>query len=307
MAGTATTLTGRLLCASASAYSVTAGESTLDPEAALPYYPGVGFLTPPTAFFAGQKDINSCLVGTTDDGVVVAFRGTLPLDGPFTLPTLLDWVNDVNARPVAGDSLPGQVHEGFLGSLDSLWTGVRDEVNRQLDKAGPSAPLLVTGHSKGGAVAALAAMRFQAQDGIAPKVVTFAAPKPGNTAFANTYNATIDHTRYEFAEDVVPHLPPSTSLHRVLTTVSFFSRRLPHLQQFDYGRVGTLMYINRTLDVVPDPDNTLLEERRQRLFHLILERHLQQIGDDHRSACGYGYMTALCPTGVCPVPIDPTA
>src|SRR5262245_37992789 len=115
MSATATTLEGRLLCASACAYAVIEGESSLDPEAALPYYAGVGFTQPPAAFQAGTEDINACLVGTTDDGVVVAFRGTLALDGPFTLPKLLDWVNDLNAKPVEGDGLPGQVHEGFLG------------------------------------------------------------------------------------------------------------------------------------------------------------------------------------------------
>ncbi len=82
----ATTLEGRLLCASASAYAVMEGETTLDPQAAMPYYDGVGFMQPPAAFQAGKDDINACLVGTTPDGVVVAFRGTLPLDGPFTLP-----------------------------------------------------------------------------------------------------------------------------------------------------------------------------------------------------------------------------
>lgn len=105
MAAPATTLAGRLLCASACAYSVIEGESKLDPDAAVPYYGGVGFNEPPTAFLAGRQDIDSCIVGTPADGVVVAFRGTLPLDGPFTVPVLLDWVNDLNARPVPWDGL----------------------------------------------------------------------------------------------------------------------------------------------------------------------------------------------------------
>jgi hypothetical protein len=304
MAGTATTLEGRLLCASACAYAVTEGEATLDPEAASPYYPGVGFKVPPTTFLAGTDDINSCIVGTTDDGVVAAFRGTLSLDGPFTLPKLLDWVNDLNAKPVPGDGLPGQVHVGFLGSLNSLWTSIRDEAKRQLLQAGNATPLLVTGHSKGGAVAALAAMRFRQQESTPSKVITFAAPKAGNTAFADAYNAVMDHTRYEFAEDVVPHLPPSVSFQSIMATLSFFSRRIPNLEQYDYGRVGTLLYITRALEVVPDPNNALLNERRQRILNLILAGHLQQIGDDHRIACGSGYMTALCPSGVCPAPLQ---
>jgi hypothetical protein len=303
----AITLQGRLLCASGCAYAVTDGDSSLDPEAAVPYYGGVGFTQPPTAFQAGQDEINACLVGTTGDGVVVAFRGTLPLDGPFTLPTLLDWVNDLNAQPVGGEGLPGQVHEGLLGSLDSLWAGVRDEAKRQLAQGAGSAPLFITGHSKGGGMAALAAMRFQAQESLPAKVVTFAAPKPGDKDFADAYNAAIDHTRYEFAEDIVPHLPPSAPFLSVLANLPFFGRRLAGLAQFDYERVGSLLYITRSLEIVPDPQDSLLDERRQRLLKLILLGHLQQIGDDHRIACGYGYMTALCPSGVCPPPLEPSA
>jgi hypothetical protein len=302
----APTLEGRLLCASASAYAVTEGEDKLDPELAAPYYAGVGFREPPAAFFAGDRDINACIVGTTADGVVVAFRGTLSLDGPFTIAKLLDWANDLNARPVPGDGLPGGVHEGFLGSLDSLWGAVRDEAKRQLRQAGAAAPLLVTGHSKGGAVAALAALRFRNLEAVTPTVVTFAAPKAGNTAFADQYNAVMKHTRYEFGEDVVPHLPPTADFLGVLNAASVFARRLPDLEQFDYGRVGKLLYITRALRVVPDPDNALLGQRRNRILRLVLTGHLQTIGDDHRSACGYGYMSALVPTGVCPPPLDPT-
>jgi hypothetical protein len=59
----ATTLEGRLCCASACTYAVLAGESTLDPQAANPYYAGVGFKEPPTVFQAGDQEINACLVG----------------------------------------------------------------------------------------------------------------------------------------------------------------------------------------------------------------------------------------------------
>jgi hypothetical protein len=301
----AATLPGRLACAAASAYAVVDGENTLDRDLAVPYYAGVGYQTPPAAFLAGDNEIDACTVGTTADGVVVAFRGTLPIDGPFTVAMLLDWVNDLNARPIPGGGLPGAVHEGFLGSLNSLWDAVRAETKRQLNQAGAGTPLMVTGHSKGGAVAALAAMRFHQQDGLMANVVTFAAPKPGNTAFTDAYNAVIDHTRYEFGEDVVPHLPPSVSFATVLAAVSVLARRLPDLEQFDYGRVGKLIYITRAFDFVADPANTLLDERRNRIVRLILTGNLQQIGDDHRIGCGCGYMSALNPAGVCPPPAAP--
>jgi Lipase (class 3) len=303
MATPATTLQGRLLCASGCAYAVMAGEATLDPEAAIPYYAGVGFTQPPAAFVAGVDDIDACLVGTTGDGVVVAFRGTLPLDGPFTLPKLLDWINNLNADPVAGDGLPGAVHRGFLDSLNSLWSSVRDEAKRQLAAAGGGTKLLITGHSKGGGIAPLAAMRFHTEDAVTAKVITFAAPKSGDEVFAAAYNPTFDHTRYEYADDIVPHLPPSAPLLELLTSIPFFGKRLTGLTRFDYERVGSLVYITRSLQFIPGPDDTLLPARRLSLIKLILTGQVQQIADDHRMACGYGYMTALCPQGVCPPPV----
>jgi hypothetical protein len=279
---------------------VIAGEDRLDPEAAAPYYAGVGFKEPPAAFLAGTRDINACLVGTSDDGVVVAFRGTLPVDGPFTIAKLHDWVNDVNARPVAGDGLPGRVHEGFLGSLDSLWTSIRAETQRQLQNAGPAARLLITGHSKGGAMAALAAMRFHTQERVESTVITIAAAKAGDQAFCEQYNAVVDHTRYEFGEDVVPHLPPSGHFLGVLSESPFFSQRTANIASFEYGRAGKLLYITRALEIVPDPDESLLSKRRERILRLVLTGRVQTIGDDHRIGCGYGYMSALNPTGVCP-------
>jgi hypothetical protein len=296
----ASTLEGRLLCACDCAYVIRPGDTIVEPAAAVPYYTGVGFVRPPAAFEGGQEEINACLVGTTSDGVVVAFRGTLPIDGPFTLAKLLDWVNDFNVEPVAGDGLPGRVHRGFLGSLESVWPAVRDEVRRQLTQAGSTSRLFITGHSKGGGMAPLAAIRFRNTEGLTSKTITFAAPKSGDSEFAAAYNVVMDHTRYEFAEDVVPHLPPSVQLRTVLAPHLFLDRRLSGLTQFDYERVGSLLYIRRDLQIMPDPGETLLEERRQRLLRLIVAGHIQQIGDDHRIACGSGYMNALVPTGVCP-------
>ncbi len=257
------TLEGRLLCASGCAYAVMAGENLLDPQAAAPYFDGVGYQAVPAAFSSGAEKINACVVGTTGDGVVVAFRGTLPLNGPFSLAKLLDWVNDLNARPVPGDGVTGEVHAGFLESVDSLWPAVRAEVMRQVGQAGPATPLFITGHSKGGGMAPVAAMRFRNQESLSARVVTFAAPKSGSKAFADSYNAVMTHTRYEFAEDVVPHLPPSAPFLTMLGKLAFFDSRLAGLEQFDYERVGSLLYITRSLQIVPDPNEELLAQRRR--------------------------------------------
>jgi hypothetical protein len=212
----AQTIEGRLLCASGCAYAITGGG--FDPTAAAPYYNGAGVTQPPVAFVGGVKDINACLVGVNADGVVVAFRGTLP-PRFLRLRILLDWTNGFNAEPVGALGMPGQVHEGFLASLDSLWPAVSAEVKKQLSAA-PAAKLFVTGHSKGGGIAPLAALRFRTEVGVTPQVVTFAAPRTGDKTFADAYNAVFNHTRYEFADDIVPHLPLGAPAQRVVVAAA---------------------------------------------------------------------------------------
>jgi hypothetical protein len=293
------TLDCRLLCASGSTYGITAdGTLAIDPTDV--YYPGAGFLAPPTTFVGGVEEIDACLVGPTPDGVVLAFRGTLPFDINSS-PTVFDWLNDFDADPISANGYPGQVHAGFLGTLGYLWDRLLPEVNRQRVGDLAALPLLITGHSKGGAVASLAAWRLQTGSAIPTKVVTFAAAKAGDGAFRDAYDAEIDHTRYEFADDIVPHLPPAQGgFLDVLTALPFIGSNFSALKRFDYEQVGVLRYIDsngRFVDVTP----ALPIERTLSLAQQIVKLHFHQIAIDHAIGCGSGYMTAICPTGVCPV------
>jgi hypothetical protein len=293
----ASTRDGRLICASGCTYEITAdGILAVDPTDV--YYPGAGFLAPPATFVGGDELIDACLVGSTPDGVVLAFRGTLPFDLNSS-PTVLDWLDDFNADPVDAVGYPGQVHEGFFGSLGFLWDRALAEVARQRTGALAALPLLVTGHSKGGALAALAAWRLQVENKIPAKVVTFAAAKPGDGTFRDAYDAQIDHTRYEYADDIVPHLPPSQGgFLDVLSSLPFIGSRFSGLKRFDYEQVGMLRYIDssgRFVDVTP----TLPIERTLSLVQQIVRLHFHQIAIDHSIGCGSGYMTAICPSGVC--------
>jgi hypothetical protein len=300
---TAPTVEGRLICACTCTYAVIAdGQFVLDPADV--YTAGAGFLQPPVTFVGGEELINGCLVGSLADGVVVAFRGTLPFD-IHKHPTLLDWLGDFNLRPEPVDGYPGQVHTGFLTALGTLLDRVVAEVGRQRVGAAAQQPLLVTGHSKGGALAALAAWRLQTAAGIPTRVVTFAAPKAGNRAFRDAYNAQIDHTRYEYGDDIVPHLPASEGgFLNVLSNLPFIGNRFSGLGRFDYEPVGKLRYIN-TSGAFEEDTPELGAKRAISLVQLIAPPHprFQQIAADHSIACGAGYMSAICPTGVCPAPL----
>src|SRR5712692_2678247 len=246
-----TTLEGRLLCASVTAYSVQ-HDSTI--AKCPPYDQAVSFTQGPVGFASGNDKINACLVGTNADGVIVAFRGTLPPRNPDHRQTLLDWINDFHAELITADNLPGKVHEGFWRSLQSLWLQLVPEVKKQMIGG---KPLYITGHSKGGGMANLAAMQLAVQDRINATVCTFAGPHPGNEAFAAAYNQAIASTRYEYADDMVPHVPPSLAFRHMFATLPLFRddpRIAAHFQRLDldYAAVGTLQFINWDGAIVGD-------------------------------------------------------
>jgi len=287
----AQTLECRLLCASNCAYGIQDDGSL---QVRQPYYDAVGFTAPPAPFVAGVAGINAALVGTSGDGVVLAFRGTLPPNFQ-DLQTNIDWVNDANAALIQVANVPGRVHAGFWGAIDSLWANVAAEVQRQLNAAG-GANLYVTGHSKGGALAALAAWRLHA-DAIktASGVYTYAAPRTADATFANAYDAVFQHQRYEFEDDIVPCLPPSGALVNTLRALGVNLQNLPLLE---YESVGTLRFIDWSGQVVPD--SLLLPARRLwSLVGRIIRGDFAGIARDHAGGCGGGYMSRVCP-GVCP-------
>ncbi|RCN25095.1 triacylglycerol lipase [Ancylostoma caninum] len=69
-----------------------------------------------------------------------------------------------------------------------------------------------TGHSLGGALAAVAAARTVAE-GLRPghqlTVYTFGEPRVGNVDFAKSFDELIPNSyRVVFGKDIVPHMPP---------------------------------------------------------------------------------------------------
>jgi hypothetical protein len=291
-----TSLECRLLCASVTTYSVLNDGPIVPPPP--PYFDTAQFVDdPPVGFVGGIDAINACLVGTTIDGVVLAFRGTLPPTSPDYEQTMRDWINDLDAELVRGNGVPGLVHAGFWGSLGSLWAAVVPEVQKRLTKAGPNSQFFITGHSKGGAMANLAAMRLLIERGMDATVYTYAGPHPGNEDFAAAYNQHVDGIRYEYADDIVPLLPPSLAFREMFVHVPFM---VPYLHRFDldYSAVGTLRYITTAGKVVL-ASPMLPFQRYLSLAELIVTGRFAEIVEDHNSECGAGYMTAVCPHDVC--------
>jgi len=244
----------RLLYASSQAYQP-------NPE---PPHRRVGWIEPPIVIRRetglGHRPIDQALVGRVREGVVIAFRGSLPplFSGHDGWAVLLDWLNDSLSMCIEDSHYPGGVHLGFAESMGRLWDGwagtpgVASAVAALLERSARDGRagrhLFLTGHSKGGALANLAAWRVSA---VAPwrdipiSVATIAAARAGNGAFARAYAATrIACLRYEMPSDLVPHLPPGPATPRWLRVLALHFG--PRLAASDYHPVG-LRVVGRPL------------------------------------------------------------
>jgi triacylglycerol lipase len=134
--------------------------------------------------------------GTT----IVAFAGTDPL-------SLANWVSDFNARL---DRKTGAA-EGYQGAADAVTNDLRQLLARSVPQGGK---VIVTGHSLGGAIAALIAARIDAEHpGSVDAVYTYGMPRPGGQGLVDSYNAAgLGKRTYRMVhgDDIVPTVAPSS-------------------------------------------------------------------------------------------------
>jgi hypothetical protein len=205
---TATTTDGRLMCASTSTYHIGVDDCS-PPPTGNEFLFGSGLQHVKT--FCSPNHTNACLVGTNDDGVVIAFRGTLPInfEDP-TVTSIIDWLEndfDVPMTSVPQFGAGVEVHSGWWDDLETIWPSALACARGLLDSG---SSLYITGHSKGGPLAALAGACATIEEGLHPHVVTFASPSPGNAAFAALFGGSgIPSRNYENYGDIIPLLPPT--------------------------------------------------------------------------------------------------
>jgi hypothetical protein len=265
---------------------------------------------------ADGSGFDAFLYGETDTDAVLAFRGTLPLrlatEPRRIVQTLADWINNANASLTDGRpfGLPGQIHAGFAASLQRLWQpdgGIPALLPQMREAVGRGKRLLITGHSKGGALAALAALRLASSRdaGVDPAaVVSFAAPRVGDAEFRAAFDRTLMRRawRYEYRDDIVPLLPPSDAFWQaVLARLTAANRPAsgvtspPHEPANSpgaYVSAGQLRFIDWDNRLVEQDTFELQTLRRQRLMQSLLTA-LPEVGKAHLPMRGYGYMDFL--------------
>jgi hypothetical protein len=140
------------------------------------------------------------------DMTILAFRGT-------ESSVREDWSTNFSHEFVEFNSLPGAskyyVHKGFSAALDLVWPDVLAQVKRS------KGPIFITGHSLGGALATLTALRLMLLNDPNVKVAalyTFGSPRVGDDRFANLFNTLREKRglklrRYVNNNDLVAMIP----------------------------------------------------------------------------------------------------
>ena len=158
---------------------------------------------------------------------ILVFRGSSDL---------YDWITNLDIKMTRWSG-GGEVHEGFVKSLKVVWP----KISQRLRSA--AQPVYVVGHSLGGALAVMAALRLKEK---VKAVYTFGAPRLGNLEFVKTADGmkiyrVVNHL------DVVPTVPPSFKL-----------LEFRHAGQLHYMTHDGRMWVN------PD-EKRVSEDKRQEL------------------------------------------
>jgi hypothetical protein len=124
----------------------------------------------------------------------IAFAGTDPL-------VTADWITNFDFTSNAEN-----IHRGFARALKVVWPAIAAALSANLE-----APIIVAGHSLGGAVATLCARRIVEQlNREIAGVYTFGMPRIGGEVFSCALNKSIGTKIYRFVygTDIVPSVPP---------------------------------------------------------------------------------------------------
>jgi hypothetical protein len=134
------------------------------------------------------------------DDAILAFRGTVSPLADWEA-SIRQWIANLDFHQIG--AAKGRIHRGFHQALESIWPQAGPLVN---DISGKRR-FWITGHSLGGALAALAGSRLHEADVSVSGIYTFGAPAVGDAEFASAFKPRVH--RIENMCDVICHLPPS--------------------------------------------------------------------------------------------------
>jgi triacylglycerol lipase len=136
------------------------------------------------------------IVAAGHDATFVMFAGTHPL-------MIGDWFTDFKLA-----LRPNVLHEGFAEAVDSVMPDILAII---ADRGADEQPLFFTGHSMGGALANIAALRALEAGVQATAVYTFGGPRAGGQDFFDRYTPKLGDCTFRLVRghDIVPSVPPA--------------------------------------------------------------------------------------------------
>lgn len=162
--------------------------------------------TPEALFCTGKTYVSKSgtefCVNVDGGNVTIVFRGT---------DSKSEWASNLRfcgkKVPYGNYESAIRVHTGFIDTYNC------DEVRKKIHSLIPEAPcrIIVTGHSRGAALAVLCAVDLQYNfPGKNVEAYLFGCPRVGNRAFSLSYNKRVSKTlRIENGNDIVTKLPPA--------------------------------------------------------------------------------------------------
>jgi len=133
--------------------------------------------------------------------IVVAFRGSVDV---------ANWVTNLKTTRTSYDLCDGcSVHVGFNQGYNSVKSQVESAINVLRSKY-PSATVMITGHSLGGALAVMSAAHIQDKYSLVEMLYTLGQPRVGNDKFAQFMGTFVPET-YRIVDyaDEIAHVPQS--------------------------------------------------------------------------------------------------
>ncbi|MEM7477708.1 MAG: trypsin-like peptidase domain-containing protein [Planctomycetota bacterium] len=140
------------------------------------------------------RDGTECFIASTNKVVLLAFRGTKETT---------DWITNLNLVGTTKDY--GRVHRGFLGAFEVVRPMLQEAISET-----PGLPIVLTGHSLGGALATIAAAEWKNEFPIR-NVYTFGQPAVGKGDFQGFIKRSYDNQFFRFVNDtdIVTMVPPT--------------------------------------------------------------------------------------------------
>jgi hypothetical protein len=225
--------------------------------------------------YSWTEDKDGYILVNTPNEVILAMRGTLPPiphDGSDFI-TFKDWLNDFSALPDNEG-----FHRGFIQSWNHIRTNLEQERARAfLDgafKGNANKKFMVTGHSKAGALAIIAAIRMTKRQGWTMQepdgFYSFEGARPLTAEGAKTYVGKLSKLyRIEYKDDIVPLVPPGAWLkskeNQIPPVLAIVFSGVNNVA-YDSRGLGTLYYIDRenNMNLVTD-EHAILPSRIQNI------------------------------------------